>query len=154
MKASKKELIVSALQNGTVIDHIPSNKLFEIVSILGLDKISGQITIGNNLESKKLGSKGIIKISDTFFEKNDLGKIAIIAPAAKINIIRNYEVVEKFQLSLPDEINDILLCSNPKCITNNERDISTRFHVIDKNNVTVRCHYCEKVMNEDDIVLK
>ena len=110
-------------------------------------------TANNYLESKKLGSKGIIKISDKFFEKNELGKIAIIAPKANISIIKDYEVVEKFQLSLPDKIEGIIRCANPKCITNNERDIVSRFDVIDKDNLAVRCHYCEKVMNKEDIVL-
>lgn len=153
MKANKEEMIVSALRNGTVIDHVPSDKLFEIVDILRLADMKNQITIGNNLESKKIGSKGIIKISDKFFEKKELGKIAIIAPKANISIIRDFEVVEKFQLSLPDEITGIIRCANPKCITNNERDIVSRFDVIDKENLAVRCHYCEKVMNKEDIVL-
>ncbi len=153
MKTNQKEMIVSALKNGTVIDHIPSSKLFEIVDILRLSEFAQQITIGNNLSSKKLGSKGIIKISDHFFDKNELGKIAIIAPKANISIIRNYEVVEKFELLLPDEISGIIRCSNPKCITNNERDMATRFDVIDKEKLIVRCHYCEKVMNKEDIVI-
>lgn len=154
MKANNKELIVSALKNGTVIDHIPSDKLFKIVSLLQIENIAEQVTIGNNLDSKKLGKKGIIKISDTFFEKEELGKIALLAPSAKINIIRDYEVVEKFQLALPSEITGILRCSNPMCITNNERDITTRFKVLDRNNLVVRCHYCEKVMNQEDLILK
>lgn len=92
---TKKELVVSAIKDGTVIDHIPAKSLFKVISILELHKMETPITIGSNLESKKLGKKGIIKISDKFPNDNDLNKIALFAPEAKINIIRNYEVVEK-----------------------------------------------------------
>ncbi|MEG1574689.1 MAG: aspartate carbamoyltransferase regulatory subunit, partial [Bacteroidales bacterium] len=93
----KKELKVAALENGTVIDHIPSEKLFKVVEILKLSEISKSITIGNNFTSKRIGKKGIIKIADTFFKEEEINKIAIIAPKAKINIIRNYEVKEKHE---------------------------------------------------------
>ena len=87
MNANKKELEVAALENGTVIDHIPSDQLFKVVSLLGLEKLNKSITIGNNLISKKIGKKGIIKIADTFFKEEEINKIALIAPNAKINII-------------------------------------------------------------------
>lgn len=91
-----KELKVSAIKNGTVIDHIPANQLFRVISILGLNKISNQITFGTNLESRQLGHKAIIKVSEMFFEDNEINKIALVAPLAKLNIIRDYEVVEKY----------------------------------------------------------
>ena len=88
MSEQKKELVVVALKNGTVIDHIPSDKLFKVVSILGLDKSEKQITIGNNLTSKKSGVKGIIKISDKYFKADEIDKIALVAPNAVLNIIK------------------------------------------------------------------
>ena len=94
MKDSK-ELKVSAIKNGTVIDRIPAKNLFKVITILGLDKIENQITFGTNLESKKLGRKAIIKISDKDFQEDELNKIALVAPEAKLNIIKNYTVVEK-----------------------------------------------------------
>ena len=100
----KKELQVAALKNGTVIDHIPSEKLFTVVSLLGLEHMSNNITIGFNLESKKLGKKGIIKIADKFFTDDEINRIAVVAPNVKLNIIRNYEVAEKRELILPDEL--------------------------------------------------
>ena len=103
MAIHKKELEVAALENGTVIDHIPSNQLFKVVSLLGLDHLNKSITIGNNLISKKIGHKGIIKIADTFFKEEEINKIALIAPNAKINIIRDYQVTEKRVVTLPDE---------------------------------------------------
>ena len=128
---NKKELQVAALENGTVIDHIPSEKLFTVVSLLGLKQMSNNITIGFNLQSKKLGKKGIIKIADKFFTDDEINRIAVVAPNVKLNIIRNYEVVEKRELTLPDELIGIVKCANPKCITNNE-PMLTRFHVVDK----------------------
>ena len=102
MNANKKELEVAALENGTVIDHIPSDQLFKVVSLLGLEKLNKSITIGNNLISKKIGKKGIIKIADTFFKEEEINKIALIAPNAKINIIKDYRVTEKRPVTLPD----------------------------------------------------
>ena len=149
---NKKELQVAALENGTVIDHIPSEKLFTVVSLLGLKQMSNNITIGFNLQSKKLGKKGIIKIADKFFTDDEINRIAVVAPNVKLNIIRNYEVVEKRELSLPDELIGIVRCANPKCITNNE-PMLTRFHVVDKEKCIIRCHYCEKEQERKDITL-
>ena len=150
MNVEKKELEVAALENGTVIDHIPSSQLFKVVSLLGLDKLSNSITIGNNLASKKIGTKGIIKVADVFFKEEELNKIALIAPNAKINIILNYRVTEKRQVELPDVIYDIVRCNNPKCITNNE-PMSTIFHVVDKKNIAIKCQYCERTVTKDEI---
>ena len=152
MANDKKELQVAALKNGTVIDHIPSEKLFSVVSLLGLEHMSNNITIGFNLESKKLGKKGIIKIADKFFTDDEINRIAVVAPNVKLNIIRNYEVVEKRELTLPDELIGIVKCANPKCITNNE-PMPTRFHVIDKEQCIIKCHYCEKEQERKDITL-
>lgn len=149
MNRSKKELAVAALQNGTVIDHIPSSVLFKAVKILGIEKLQTHVTIGNNLDSGKLGTKGIIKVADVFFPEATLNRIALIAPSAKVNIIRDFEVVEKHQVSLPDTIVGIVKCNNPKCITNNE-PMKTRFEVVDRDDVTIRCHYCGHSVNNKE----
>ena len=112
-----KQLSVSAIQNGTVIDHVPANTLFKVIQILGLDMVDNQITFGTNLESKKLGRKAIIKISGIYFEDEDINRIALVAPEAKLNIIKDYEVVEKRVVEVPDYIKGIAKCMNPKCIT-------------------------------------
>ena len=148
--AEKKELQVAALENGTVIDHIPSEKLFTVVSLLGIQDMTNNITIGFNLASKKLGKKGIIKVADRFFTDEEINRIAVVAPNVKLNIIRNYEVVEKREVVLPDELRGIVKCANPKCITNNE-PMPTRFHVIDKENCVIKCHYCEKEQRREEI---
>ena len=147
-----KQLLVSAIKEGTVIDHVPASALFKVVSILNLDKLDTMISIGNSLESKKLGKKGIIKLSKVFFKDSDINKIALVAPCAKLNIIRDYEVVEKKVVEIPDEIVGIVKCVNPKCITNNEK-VDTRFNVVSKSEVRLKCHYCEKITDQDNIVI-
>lgn len=143
-----KKLEVSAIENGTVIDHIPAKALFKVISILNLDKIDKQITFGTNLESKKLGLKAIIKLADTFFIDKEINKIALVAPQAKLNIIRDYHVVEKKVVEVPEEIIGIAKCMNPKCITNNEK-IVTRFDVVSKSEVKLKCRYCEKITDQE-----
>lgn len=138
---SKKELAVAALKNGTVIDHIPPHVLFKCVRILGLENLDTQLTIGNNLISEKHSQKGIIKVADTFFPQDILNRIAFIAPHAVINIIRDFEVVEKYKVTLPDPIVGIVKCDNPKCITNHE-PMPTKFAVVNSNKGTVKCCYC------------
>lgn len=141
MKNDKSELAVAALCNGTVIDHIPSEALFKAVRILGIENMDKHITIGFNLESVKLGKKGIIKVADVEFSDDVLNRIAIIAPTAVVNTIRNYEVVDKHPVVLPDVVHGIVKCPNPKCISNNE-PMDTRFHITARNPVTLCCHYC------------
>ena len=150
----EKELKVAALRNGTVIDHIPADKLYKVVSILHLDNCEQQITIGNNLDSAKVGKKGIIKISERAFAEDETNKIALIAPYAKINIIRDYQVVEKRPLTLPEEIREIVQCANPNCITNNQ-PVTTRFHVLNNDGeIMLKCHYCEREVKRDEVKIR
>lgn len=155
MKEQKKKLKlkVSAISEGTVIDHIPSENLFKVISILDLDKTSNMITFGANLDSDKLQNKAIIKVSNQFFENEDINKIALIAPNAKLNIIRDYEVVEKKVVEVPDKVIGIVKCFNPKCITNNEV-IKTSFTVISKSPVALKCKYCEKITHENQMEIR
>ena len=152
MNQINRELQVAALENGTVIDHIPSEKLFTVVSLLGLENMESNITIGFNLESKKLGKKGIIKIADKFFCDEEINRIAVVAPNVKLNIIKDFEVVEKKKVEMADNLKGIIKCANPKCITNNE-PMPTLFHVIDKDKCIIRCHYCEKEQRREEIVI-
>lgn len=149
MKDKKNlKLKVSAIKEGTVIDHIPAKNLFDVINILGLNRIDNQITFGTNLESSKLGSKAIIKVTDKFFADDEINKIALIAPHAKLNIIKEYEVTEKRVVEIPDSIQGIVRCFNPKCITNAEQ-IVTRFKVISKEPVALKCFYCEKITDKE-----
>lgn len=150
MKITDKALQVSAIKEGTVIDHIPADRLFDVINILGLFNIQEMITFGTNMDSKQLGKKGIIKVANRFFQGEEIDKIALIAPHAKLNIIKDYEVVEKRVVGIPSEINGIVKCFNPKCITNFEK-IKTRFTVISENPVELKCRYCEKITYEDQV---
>jgi len=150
---AKKELQVRAIKNGTVIDHIPAELLFKVINILELDKCTTSVTIGNNYKSDMLGKKGIIKISQKFFEAEEINKIALIAPNVKFNIIRDYQVVEKSVVEAPEKVEGIVNCMNPKCITNVE-DVYTKFKVMSPSPITLKCHYCEKITDHKNITIK
>ena len=141
---NKKERLVAAIEQGTVIDHIPAAKTYQVAQLLELFDLKTPVTIGNNYPSQKVGNKGIIKVSDKFFTDDEISRLSVVAPKVILNIIRDYEVVEKKTVETPDEIRGIVKCNNPKCITNNE-PIDTLFHV--SGNI-LTCHYCEK---EQDI---
>ena len=146
------KLMVAALENGSVIDHIPVDKLFTLVQMLQLDKCTEPVTIGNNLESKKYDKKGIIKVSGKFFTDDELSRLAVVCPNMKLAVIRNYEVVEKREIALPETLRDVVKCANPVCITNNE-PMHTLFHVNEEEGV-VKCHYCGKTQKIGSIKLK
>ncbi|MBE6231899.1 MAG: aspartate carbamoyltransferase regulatory subunit [Bacteroidales bacterium] len=142
---TRKELVVSALENGTVLDHIPAENVYKALDLLNLKGIESQITIGINLTSKVHGRKGIIKIADKFFENEELNKLALIAPKATVNVIKDFKVVEKKTLVMPEQVTGIARCKNPKCVTNHQ-PIKTRFTTIENgNDISLRCHYCEKI---------
>lgn len=141
---SRKERLVAAIEHGTVIDHIPANKTYQVASLLGLFDLKTPVTIGINYPSQKVGNKGIIKVSDKFFTDDEISRLSVVAPNVILSIIRDYEVVEKKTVETPHEIVGIVKCNNPKCITNNE-PMHTLFHVSDG---VLTCHYCEK---EQDI---
>ena len=142
---TRKELVVSALENGTVLDHIPAEYVYKALDLLDLKGVESQITIGINLASKLHGKKGIIKIADKFFEDEDLNKLALIAPKATVNVIRDFKVVEKKTLETPAEVVGIAKCKNPKCVTNHQ-PIKTKFTTAqDGDKISLKCHYCEKI---------
>ena len=148
----RQELMVAAIQNGTVIDHIPSNKLFQVVRLLHLEDVKSQVMVGYNLPSEKMGNKSIIKIADKFFTDAELNVLSVVAPNVTLCIIRDYEVVEKKCVTLPTEIVGIEKSGNPKCITNNE-PMPTHFHLIDAGKGVIQCKYCEKEQKLDSIKL-
>ena len=149
---SKKERLVAAIENGTVIDHIPAEKTYAVATLLGLQKLQTPVTIGYNYPSKKLGKKGIIKIEDKFFTDEEISRLSVVAPNVVLNVIRDYEVVEKKKVVTPDTLKGIVRCNNPKCITNNE-PMNTIFHVIDKNSGIIKCHYCDKEQVISEVTL-
>lgn len=152
MKDKRTELKVSAIRNGTVIDHIPADNAFQVLRLLDLDESNQQIYFGTNLDSKKFGKKGIIKISDKFFEDEEISKIALVAPSATLIEIKDYDVSKKEKVNLPESVEKIVKCFNPKCVTNIQQ-IPTNFKVTKdhKGNMKLACHYCEKTMGEKHI---
>ncbi len=148
----KKELMVAAIENGTVIDHIPSAKLFEVINLLHLEELKTSIMVGFNLKSKKMEQKSIIKIADKYFTDAELNQLSVIAPNVSLCIIRNYEVVEKKRVELPSDIRGIVKCANPKCISNNE-PMASLFHVSDREQGIIQCHYCEKEQGLEQVKL-
>ncbi len=148
----KKERLVAAIENGTVIDHIPAEKTYQVVNLLGLQNLNTPVTIGNNFASKIIGRKGIIKVSDKFFTKEEISRLSVVAPKVVLNIIRNYDVIEKQTVETPDELYGIVKCNNPVCITNNE-PMATIFNVVNKEKGTLKCHYCGKEQQIDHVTL-
>lgn len=140
----RQELMVAAIENGTVIDHIPCERLFQVISLLHLEQIPNSITIGNNLKSSKLGTKSIIKISEKFFSDEELNQLSVVVPNVTLAIIRDYEVVEKKTVCMPEVLTGIVHCPNPKCICNNE-PMRTIFHASDDHKY-LKCHYCNTVV--------
>jgi aspartate carbamoyltransferase regulatory subunit len=150
MKTPKK-LKVKSIKNGTVIDHITSNKALSVLRILGLPDEKRTVTVAMNVSSSQMGSKDIVKIEGRELKPKEVDKIALIAPLATINIIRDYEIAEKSKVTLLEEINDILECPNPNCITNTDEPVKTKFHVTGKKPVSLRCYYCERIMEQSEI---
>jgi len=143
-----KELKVSAIENGTVIDHIPSSAVFQVIRILKLEAFENMVLFATNLESKKYGKKGIVKVSNKFFKPEELNKISLVAPHASIIEIRDFQVQQKTIVETPDRIKGIVKCFNPNCITNIEH-IPAIFAVVDKEDTRLKCHYCEKITTRE-----
>ena len=148
----KKERLVAAIENGTVIDHIPAEKTYQVVSLLGLEHTLSPVTIGYNYPSSRLGRKGIVKISNKFFTDEEINRLSVIAPKIILNSIHNFEVTQKRMVETPDVLRGIIKCNNPKCITNNE-PMSTIFHTIGADTHTLRCHYCDIEQNINEVEL-
>ena len=148
----KKERLVAAIENGTVIDHIPAEKTYQVVSLLGLEHTLSPVTIGYNYPSSRLGTKGIVKISNKFFTDEEINRLSVIAPKIILNTIHNFEVTQKRMVETPDVLRGIIKCNNPKCITNNE-PMPTIFHTIGEDKQTLRCHYCDIEQNIKEVEL-
>ena len=148
----KKERLVAAIENGTVIDHIPAEKTYQVVSLLGLEHTLSPVTIGYNYPSSRLGTKGIVKISNKFFTDEEINRLSVIAPKIILNSIHNFEVTQKRMVETPDVLRGIIRCNNPKCITNNE-PMPTIFHTIGEDKQTLRCHYCDIEQNINKVEL-
>lgn len=145
----KKTLAVAAIENGTVIDHLPADQALQVASLLSLSDHSKRVTLGLNLPSRSLRVKGLIKIEGREITEEEANQIAVFAPKATISIIRDFEVVKKFPVELPNILTNVFKCPNSCCITNHE-SITPHFNIAKQGNrITLSCHFCEKSFSHD-----
>jgi len=150
---SSATLTVSKIRNGTVIDHIPAGRSLAVLKVLGITGYEGlRIAILMNVESKKLGRKDIVKIEDKVVDEREASIISLIAPEATINIVRDFNVVEKRNLRLPETIKGLLKCPNPLCVTNNDPEALSEFIKVSEKPLRLRCVYCDTYLNEADVL--
>jgi len=148
----QSDLLVRRIKDGTVIDHINEGKGLNVLEALEIDGSSGNvITIALNMPSGKLKKKDMIKVEGRFLEGDDTNRLAVIAPSSTVNIIKDYKLVEKRRVSLPNQIEDIFRCSNPDCITNSQEHIESIMEVIDKDNLVLKCRYCGRILDVNDL---
>ncbi|WP_297421746.1 aspartate carbamoyltransferase regulatory subunit [Thermococcus sp.] len=146
------ELKIEVIPEGTVIDHIPAGRWLKVVEILGLTKPNdGTLLIASNVPSKKLGRKDIVKIEGRYLNEEEVNKIALIAPMATVNIVKDYKISGKFNVEIPDEIVGILRCPNPNCISNHEY-VAPKFRIESREPLKLRCRYCERTIEGDEIL--
>ncbi|MFQ5782691.1 MAG: aspartate carbamoyltransferase regulatory subunit [Nitrosopumilus sp.] len=144
----QSELMVRRIKEGTVIDHIDEGKGLQVLNALRIDGMDGSlITIALNVPSGKFKKKDIIKVENKFLKDDDTNKLAVIAPKATINMIKDYKLVEKRRVSLPNEIDRIFRCSNPDCITNSSEHMESVMDVVDKEGRVLKCRYCGRILD-------
>jgi len=150
---SETMLYVSKIKDGTVIDHITGGHALDVVKILGITgKENRIITIAMNVPSKRFKVKDIVKIEGRELNPREVHKIALLAPHATINIIRNYKVVEKQRVKLPSVIEGIVKCANPACISKSNEPVQPNFYVKSEETLILKCHYCGYIMDKNDIL--
>jgi len=150
---AEKTLLVSKIKDGTVIDHITGGHALDVVKILGITgRTNGTVLIAMHVPSKQLGTKDIVKVEGRELEPEEVDKIALLAPHASINIIRDYKVVDKKRVKLPDIIRGTVKCGNPACISNSNEPVQPKFYVKGQDPLMIRCHYCGYVMEKLDIL--
>ncbi len=145
----KKELKVSAIKNGTVIDHIRAGKALDVVRLLKLEDYNNAVTVAMNVHSSLYEAKDIVKIENRELSEEEVNIIALIAPESTINIIKGYEVEEKRKIELPKMVEGILTCINPNCISRKEG--VPKFTLEKESPVVLRCYYCERLIEEDEL---
>lgn len=149
----KEKLKVSKIKEGTVIDHIPEGRALTVLEILGISQETGAtVSILMNVPSGKFGEKDIVKVEGRKLVEEEINKIALTAPRAKINVVENYEVVEKKTVEIPGNVEGVVKCSNPACITNASEPVTPKFEVASKSPISLRCKYCERITEEDEIL--
>jgi aspartate carbamoyltransferase regulatory subunit len=150
---TRQELYVRKIKDGSVIDHITPGFALDVLKILGIDGKDGEVvTAAMNVESKRQHHKDIVKIQNRELKPGEVDKIALIAPNATINIIRNYDVASKKVVELPSVIRGILKCDNPSCISNSREPVEPQFAVDQRQPIRLRCHFCGHIMEREDVL--
>jgi len=150
---SKKTLRVSKIKDGTVIDHINGGHALDVVKILGITgRRAGVVSISMNVPSKRLGVKDIVKVEGRELVASEVDKIALLAPRATINIIKDYKVVDKKRVKLPDTLKGVVRCDNPACVSNSSEPVQSKFYVEKEEPLRLKCHYCGHLMEKGDIL--
>lgn len=146
MTDDDRQLRVSKIRNGTVIDHIPGGQALNVLAILRIDGSAGEtVSVGMNVPSDRLGEKDIVKVESRELSQDEVDVLSLVAPAATINIVREYEVIEKARVDRPEQVVDVLACPNRNCITNETEPVASRFDVLEDG---VRCTYCDTIIRE------
>jgi aspartate carbamoyltransferase regulatory subunit len=145
---------VTAIRNGTVVDHIPSGQALRVLEMLGIGgKSSVPVSLVMNVPSKKMGSKDIIKVEDRELTQTELDRLALVAPDAHVAIIRAYSVAEKLTINLGTEVLNVVRCTFSNCITTNLREpLPHRLKVISRDPLHIRCHYCGRPQDLDELI--
>ncbi|MDR2623614.1 MAG: aspartate carbamoyltransferase regulatory subunit [Methanobrevibacter sp.] len=151
MQSKNHEMKVKQIKDGTVIDHITANKSLYVLRILGLPNKDTNVTIAMNVSSKAIDFKDIVKIENRELKPTELDQVALIAPKATINIIRNYEIVTKEKIKFKNELNSIIKCTNQRCVTNTQEPVESRFKLIKETPVVLRCYYCDRLIAAEEI---
>jgi aspartate carbamoyltransferase regulatory subunit len=144
-----RELRVTPIKNGTVIDHIPAGMALKVLRILGIgDSVASTVTVAMHVPSRVMGWKDIVKVEDRELAAREIDKIALIAPTVTVNVIRNYNVAEKHRVTLPDRAVGILKCGNPNCISNTKEPVESEFVVRSKSPLRVFCRFCDRELED------
>lgn len=150
-----EHLRIPKISEGLVIDHIPAGQGLVVAKALGLDLKAqeGHVTLGLNFESGKLGRKDLIKVENRKITTPELNKIAFLAPGCTVKRIHKFKVLERIEISPPDFVDELLACLNPRCVSNSQREMATKFVKVKEKPLTMKCFYCERIYANSDIRL-
>ncbi|MCX9014713.1 MAG: aspartate carbamoyltransferase regulatory subunit [Candidatus Methanoperedens sp.] len=146
---SEKDMRVRRIEHGTVIDHIKGGQALNVLHILGISgSTKAVVSVAMNVQSDVLGTKDIVKVEDRELKQEEVDRISLIAPGATINIIRDFKVIEKHIVDLPEIIDGVVKCDNPNCISNSKEPVTSKF-TVNKEPVELRCIYCDHMISEE-----
>jgi aspartate carbamoyltransferase regulatory subunit len=151
---NEPKIRIVKIQNGTVIDHIAAGHALDVLQILGITGKEGSVvSLGMNISSSRITTKDIVKLEDRYLKDDEVAKIALVAPDATINTIRDSKIERKNRVELPTTITNVIVCPNQRCVTNKEREpIHPKYEVITKTPMKVKCEYCWTIIDEHDII--